>query len=167
MKTPNRYNPVMVILHWLTVLLILSAGFLSDSEGGSSSPIDIHMILGALLIATLAIRLIVRFTTKRPAWANTGNQFLNKLGEWVHVGLYFFAFYILAVGGLIAAQRNLIGYMFGTGTVSSGRVGLIGPLHQLGWFAIVGLLLLHVGGALYHQFIIKDNLLDRMWFGKS
>jgi len=25
---------------------------------------------------------------------------------------------------------------------------------------------LHVGAALYHQFVRKDNLLARMWFGK-
>ena len=163
MNTPNRYNPVMVVLHWLTVLLILGAGLLSDSEG-SSSPINIHMILGSLLLLVLVVRLIVRFATKRPAWANTGNPFLNKLGEFVHIGLYFFAFYILTMGALIASQRNLVGYVLGTGTVSRGNLGLLGPLHELGWFAIVGLLLLHVGGAIYHQFIIKDNLLKRMWF---
>jgi cytochrome b561 len=124
------------------------------------------MILGALLVVTLIIRLIVRFTTKRPEWANTGSQFLNKLGELVHVGLYFCAFFILILGGLIASQRNLIGYVLGTGSVVRVRLGAIGALHHLGWIAIVGLLLLHIGGAVYHQFIIKDNLMDRMWFGK-
>jgi len=163
MNTPDRYNPVMVVLHWLTVILILGAGLLSDSEGGSS-PINIHMILGALLLLVLVIRLIVRFATRRPEWANTGNPFLNKLGEFVHLGLYFFAFYILVLGGLIASQRNLVGYMLGTGSVSRVRLGILGPLHELGWSAIVVLLLLHVGGAVYHQFIIKDNLLKRMWF---
>ena len=167
MNTPKRYHPIMVVLHWLTVILLLGAGFLAEDDGGGRSPIDIHMILGTLLLATLVIRLIVRFATKRPDWANTGNQFLNKLGELVHVGLYFFAFFILALGGLIASQRNLFGYVLGTGSVSHNRVRFIGPLHHLGWIAILGLLALHVGGALYHQFIIKDNLFARMWFGKS
>ena len=81
------------------------------------------------------------------------------------MGLYFFAFLILAFGGLIAAQRNLIGYVMGTGSVLSGRVGFFyGAIHQLGWFGVISLLVLHVGGALYHQFIVKDNLLKRMWF---
>jgi cytochrome b561 len=163
MDTPKRYHPLMVVLHWLTVILILGAGFLS--EAGGSSPISIHMILGAFLLVTMVVRLIVRLTVKRPTWANTGNPFLNKLGEWVHIGLYFFAFYILALGGLIAAQRNLIGYALGSGTVE--RVSRdLRTFHQLGWLAIMGLLLLHIGGAVYHQFIIKDNLLSRMWFGK-
>lgn len=163
MDTPARYNPIMVVLHWLTVILLLGAGLLSDSEGGTS-PINIHMILGSLLLLVLVLRLIVRFTTKRPIWARTGNPFLDKLGEFVHVGLYFFAFYILTMGAVIASQRNLVGYVLGTGPVSRGNLALLRPLHELGWFAILGLLLLHVGGAVYHQFIIKDNLLKRMWF---
>lgn len=162
--TLKRYNPIAVTLHWLTVILILGAGFLSEAEG--RSPISIHMVLGALLLATMIVRLIVRFTTKRPGWANTGNEMLNKLGELVHFGLYFFTFYILAFGGLIAIKRNLIGYLLGNG--SAVRLeGFIIPLHHLGWLAIMGLLLLHIGGAFYHQVILKDNLLGRMGFGKS
>lgn len=156
----------MVVLHWLTVLLMLGAGFLSEDEGGGSSPVNIHMILGVLLLAVLVIRIIVRFATKRPDWAGTGNSFLNRLGELVHIGLYLAAFSILALGGLIASQRNLIGYVLGNGVVSSGRVGFIGALHHLGWVAVMGLLILHIGGALYHQFILKDNLLGRMSFGR-
>jgi cytochrome b561 len=164
MNTPKRYHPLMVVLHWLTVILLLGAGFLSES--GGSSPISLHMILGSLLLVTLIARLIVRFNVKRPVWANTGNPFLNKLGELVHIGLYFFAFYILTLGGLIASQRNLLGYIMGNGSVE--RVSRdLRTFHQLGWLAILGLLLLHIGGALYHQFILKDNLLNRMWFGKS
>ena len=167
MNTIKRYHPIMVILHWLTVILMLGSGFLAGGEGGGRrSPIDIHMILGALLVVILVIRLIARFTFKRPDWANTGNKFLNKLGELVHFGLYFFAFFILIFGGLIASKRDLLGYAFGTGSIVRGRLGLIGGMHQLGWLAIVGLLLLHIGGAFYHQFILKDNLLSRMWFGK-
>jgi cytochrome b561 len=165
MNTLTRYNPAMVVLHWLTVLLILGAGLLSDSEGGGSSPINIHMILGGVLLVVMVIRLILRLTVRRPAWASTGNEFFNRIGELVHVGLYFFAFLILTFGGLIAVQRNLIGYVMGAGPVAQGRVGsFYGALHQFGWFAIVCLLFLHVGAALYHQFIIKDNLLKRMWF---
>ena len=150
----------MVVLHWLTVILIFGAGFLSDGEG--SSFINPHMILGGLLLVTLIVRVIVRFTTKRPAWASTGNPFLNKLGELVHIGLYIAAFSILALGGVIAYQRNIIGSLLGSGDVLRIRLGIVGALHHLGWIAVVGLLLLHIGGALYHQIILKDNLFDRM-----
>lgn len=166
MNTPKRYNPIQVTLHWLTVVLMLGAGLLADGEGGGRSPINIHMILGALLLVVMIIRLIVRFTIKRPAWADTGNKFFNLLGELVHYALYLVVFLILGMGALIANNRNLIGYLMGTGTVTRG-VGLVRIVHQLGWFMAVLLVLGHVGAALYHQFIMKDNLLSRMWYGKS
>lgn len=165
MKTPERYNPAMVVLHWLTVLLLLGAGLLSEDEGGGASPINIHMILGAALLVVMVIRLTLRLTVARPARAGTGSEFLDRLGELVHMGLYFFAFLILAFGGLIALQRNLIGFVVGAGPAVRGEVGfLYGAGHQFGWIGVLALLFLHVAGALYHQFIIKDNLLKRMWF---
>jgi cytochrome b561 len=166
MNLPKRYHPALAVLHWLTVLLMLGAGFLADGEGGGSSPIDIHMILGVLLLIVLVIRVIVRFTTKRPAWADTGNAMLNKFGELVHFGLYGLAFFILGMGGLIAYNRNLFAAIMGASGMTGEGGGLVGIFHQLGWFLAMMLILAHVGGAVYHQFILKDKLMDRMWFGK-
>jgi cytochrome b561 len=164
MNTIKRYNPIQVTLHWLTVVLLLGAGLLSDGEG--NSPINIHMVLGSLLLAVMVIRLVVRFTTKRPEWADTGNKFFNMLGELVHYGLYLVVFLILGMGALIANNRNLFGYLMGTGTATRAANSLV-LIHHLGWFLAVLLVLGHVGAALYHQVILKDNLLSRMWFGKS
>jgi cytochrome b561 len=162
MDTPKRYNPFLVTLHWLTVILMLGAGFLADDHGGP--PIDTHVILGALLLIVLLVRVIVRFTTEPPKWADTGNQLLNLLGSLVHIGLYLAAFLILGLGALIAYNRNLFAYAMGTGAVT-GRAGILGPIHHLGWILAFGLILLHVGAALYHQYILKDNLMARMWYG--
>jgi len=164
MDTPKRYNPVLVTLHWLTVILMFGAGFLAEDEGGRS-PINIHMIFGSLLLLVMLIRLVVRFTTKHPTWADTGNKLLNQLGGLVHLGLYLATFFILGMGALIAYNRNLFAYVLGTGT-AGGRVGFLGAIHHLGWILAMGLILLHVGAAFYHQFILKDNLLARMWYGK-
>jgi cytochrome b561 len=39
--------------------------------------------------------------------------------------------------------------------------------HGLTSSLLLALVALHFGAALYHQFILKDNLLARMWFGKQ
>jgi cytochrome b561 len=39
--------------------------------------------------------------------------------------------------------------------------------HELSWQILLLLIILHVGAALYHQFIRRDNLLGRMWYGSS
>ena len=164
MNTPKRYNPLLVTLHWLTVILMLGAGFLAEDEG--NSPINIHMILGAALLAVLLVRIIVRFTTKQPEWADTGNPLLNQLGGLVHLGLYLVMVFILGFGAVIAYQRNLFAYVMGTGSAIEHVRGFT-RIHHLGWIMAMGLILLHVGAAFYHQFILRDNLLARMWYGNS
>jgi len=42
----------------------------------------------------------------------------------------------------------------------------LGAFHGLSWVLLVLLLLVHVGAALYHQFLRRDGLFGRMWFGK-
>lgn len=164
MNTQKRYHPFLVTLHWLTVLLLFGAGLLSES--GRRSPINIHMVIGALLLLVMVLRVIVRFSTKRPAWAETGNPLLNKLGGLVHLGLYLSVFFILGMGALIAYNRNLFTYLVDASAMV-GRAGFIGKIHHLGWILAVGLILFHVGAALYHQFILEDNLFARMWYGKQ
>lgn len=163
MNTPKRYNPILVTLHWLTVVFMLGAGFLS--EGGGDSPINIHMIFGAILLVIMVARLITRFSTARPAGLDAGNPFFNKIGELTHIGLYLIAFFILGMGGLIAYNRNLFGYLLDSSAQLS-RAGFIGDIHHLGFILALGLVFLHVGAALYHQFILKDKILSRMWYGK-
>ncbi|HSO12056.1 MAG TPA: cytochrome b/b6 domain-containing protein [Anaerolineales bacterium] len=163
MNTPKRYHPLLVTLHWLTVILLLGAGMLSESEGGS--PINIHMVLGTLLLLVMLARVVVRLTTRHPEWADTGSKILNQLGGLVHLGLYLVVFYILGMGALIAYNRNLFAYVMGTGT-AVGRAGFLGGFHQLGWALALLLVFAHVLAALYHQFILRDNLLVRMWYGK-
>ena len=165
MNTQKRYHPFLVTLHWLTVLLLFGAGMLSES--GRRSPINIHMVIGSALLLVMVLRVIVRFTTKRPAWAETGNPLLNKLGELTHLGLYLGVFFILGMGALIAYNRNLFAYLMDPSVAVARRAGLVGGIHQLGWILTVGLVLLHIGAALYHQFILQDNLFARMWYGKQ
>jgi cytochrome b561 len=164
MNIPRRYNPVLVTLHWLTVIFLFGAGMLSES--GRGSPINIHMILGALLLLVMLVRVVVRLTTKHPEWADTGNKLLNQLGGLVHLGLYLATFLILGMGAWIANNNNLFAYAMGTSTTVGRSAGAFGGFHELGWSLVVMLVFLHVGAALYHQFILRDNLLARMWYGK-
>ena len=123
------------------------------------------MFIGAALLVLMVIRIIMRFTTKKPDWADTGHKFLNWLGELVHWGMYLVIFFLFSMGGWLAHSRNVLGYLLNSEAVIRGA-RLPNALHHLGWFMIILLLGLHIAGALYHQFILKDNLLARMWYGK-
>ena len=137
-------------------------------QGGNveSSPIlNIHMIVGITILVLLVVRLIVRWTTKHPEWAGTGNKFLDWIGGLTHFGLYLLTFGMTITGIILANQRGILARVFGVGSTGWGGFGL-GFLHGGIWVLLSLLIILHIGAALYHQFILKDNLLGRMWFGK-
>jgi len=175
--TAKRYHPALVSLHWIVMLLIFATLLFAGEEGeggfalsiGNFPPMGIHMILGITTLVLLAVRLLVRWTTKHPDWASTGTPFLDIVGKLTHFGLYFFTFSITITGIVMAWQRGWFDFIFGFGPTAASfqRGGFsLGAFHGVSWAALFILILLHVGAALYHQFIKKDNLLSRMWYGK-
>jgi cytochrome b561 len=55
----------------------------------------------------------------------------------------------------------------GAGRFARGGRFFLGAFHGASWTLLLLLILLHVGAALYHQFWRRDNLLSRMWFGRT
>ena len=174
-STPARYHPVHVVLHWLMFLLvvmILGVGkfFMPGvpvDNPQKVSMLQIHAYSGGLIAILLVIRLVFRFAVKRPAPADAGNPILNFTAKVVHFLLYL-SLAGMAVSGLGIFQMANLPAIFG-GEVPYPqdfftylpRIG-----HGLTSTFLLLLILVHFGAAMYHQFIRKDNLLSRMWFGK-
>ena len=149
-------------------------GGFPPQEAGQSifSTIGIHMIVGILVLVLLVIRLVLRWTTKHPEWASAGNKFFDWVGNLTHIGLYILTFAMTITGIVLADQRGILARTFGIGTTPTPggfrRGGFsLGFFHGGIWTLLLLLIILHVGAALYHQFILKDNLMGRMWFGKT
>ncbi len=120
----RRYHPAQVILHWLIAALIIITALLAgggEGEGrrraaagvGGISTLGFHMILGLTVLVLLAIRLVVRWRIKAPAWATTGSSLLDRIGRWTHIALYFFAFAVTVTGLILALQTNRLARVFG------------------------------------------------------
>lgn len=173
-EAPKRYHPVHVVLHWLiaimTILAILVGMFMlspAPNTAEKAAPLGFHAVWGIVLFMLLVARLIVRYTLPRPAPATAGNAILDWIGKAVHFLLYF-AVIGMALSGLgIAIQAGLMEVLRGNAPfptdfmVYPPRLG-----HGLTSRLLLGLIGLHFAAAMYHQFIKKDNLLARMWFGK-
>lgn len=173
-ETPKRYHPVHVVLHWLiaimTILAILVGMVVLNpvpDTAGKTRLLQIHALWGGLLALLLAARLITRFTLPRPAPATTGSAFLDFVAKAVHFLLYLGIIGMVVSGLGTAVQADLAGVFRGEAPFPADfmayppRIG-----HGFTALALLGLIGLHVAAALYHQFIRKDNLLARMWFGK-
>jgi cytochrome b561 len=168
-QPPKRYSPLWVTLHWVIALLVFAAFYL----GASTEDIPLaqkvgilrwHMPIGIAVLVLMAVRFVIRLRTPRPEPVTAGNAFLDKVGEWTHYLLYILAVLMPLTGIMLSLAFNLAPVVFGgqgslPRDLSPMLHGLIDPLFAL-------LILLHILAALYHQFIRKDNLLARMWYGK-
>jgi len=167
---PARYNPILVVLHWLIALLVftaLAAGFYVKglpNEPAKWAPLGIHMRIGQIILFLMIARLIIRFVTKRPAPADTGNKLLNMAAGLVH-GLLYIGVIAMAIAGMgIVAQAGLNQ----PGASLPEDFFAFPARYGHGYLAIFLLVLIagHVGAWAYHQFFKKDDLFSRMWFGK-
>ncbi|GAB4505849.1 MAG: cytochrome b561 [Anaerolineales bacterium] len=167
--SPKRYSPLWVSIHWLTALLIFAEFYLGLTSVGlppeAKAPfLRLHMPIGVTLLLLAFIRLFIRWRTPRPEDATTGNRTLDRIGKGTHHLLYILLIFMALAGLGLSIRYNLPSAVFEgqTPVPADLNPGLHGLLFLL--FAL--LILLHIGAALYHQFILRDNLLARMWYGR-
>ncbi|WKZ35209.1 MAG: cytochrome b/b6 domain-containing protein [Anaerolineales bacterium] len=175
MNAPKRYHPVQVTLHWLVVFLVVAAFVMGKSMSGLPNdanklmPLASHMGVGFLTLVVIVTRFITRMKLPKPAHVTAGNAFFDWIGKVVHYALYLLVFLTAVSGMSLSMQAGLVPIVFGGSSAPlpadffdfTARMlhGFIAP-------ALLLLVLLHVGAALYHQFLLKDNLLARMWYEK-
>ncbi len=127
-----------------------------------------HMILANAVLILMTIRLVIRIKTQLPPDADAGFSALNKVAKLAHYALYALVFAMVASGWGMAIAAGLPGIMFGESTTPLPEDLTVFPARVAhGVFASILMLLVfgHFVAALYHQFVRKDKLLARMWFG--
>jgi cytochrome b561 len=171
-----RYHPVLVALHWLLALLILNEllfGWLALSKTPNSDPQKVslllpHMAFGMGILALMLIRLLTRLFTKQPPEADTGIAALNKVGKPTHWVMYAVVIGMSVSGFALSLAAGLPDIVFagsGDPLPADFSVFTARTVHGLLATVLSLLLVLHVAAALYHQFIRRDGLFARMWFG--
>ena len=175
MNAPKRYHPVQVTLHWLVVLLVIAAFVMGKSMSGlpndanKLAPLALHMGVGIFTLLVIVTRFVTRMKLPKPEHATAGNAFFDWVGKVVHYALYLLVFLTAVSGMSLSMQAGLVPIVFG------GSGNPLPPdffeftarmMHGFIVPALLLLVFLHVGAAFYHQFMLKDNLLARMWYGK-
>jgi cytochrome b561 len=177
MKPVVRYHPLLVTLHWaLAVLIIamLGIGFFVLANMPSSDPQKIgvlllHMSVGMLILALMALRFVLRLRTSRPAGAATGTPLLDRLAPILHFGFYLLVLLMVATGyatAILAGLNRIVFQGSGEPLPPSFAGYPTFAVHAVLATVLAGGIVLHIAAALYHhhQFVTKDRLLRRMWF---
>lgn len=166
----TQYSKRMVIVHWLTLVLLIAAWFLGDEldearheAGATIAGYIVHSLVGgAVLLLTLA-RLSFRRKDGTPA--PVGNGLMDKVATGIHHALYTVLF-LLPVSGVLTVVNSDVGkaLLAGDATLLPKKfTGVFAHnVHELLVNVLIVLVVVHVLGAIKHQFIMKDGLMERM-----
>jgi len=173
---PSRYHPALVALHWLLAALVVAAlvlGTFVMKKIPNSSPekleaLRAHMAGGIAILALMAVRFVVRMSSARPVPAKTGSSVLDKLALLNHYGFYVLIAAMAGTGLATAILAGLPSILFGGSGAALPESFAVFPTrvaHGLIAKLLITIMAVHALAALYHQFIRRDGLLGRMWFG--
>ena len=165
----KQYSKRSAFIHWLIFLLVIAALYLghnldeSKNTAQKLSMFPVHFLIGDLVLLLVLLRIYFRKKDGEPAPANA-NPLLNKIAAGTHVLLNLSLIAVTVSGMATAATSGVIE------ALKKGDPNLIPDFekvdakefHEL----FIGIMLLlvafHVVAALYHQFVVKDNLLRRI-----
>ena len=171
----TKYNICIRFLHLIIaigVILQLSIGFFFDdvfSQWHGSFFMTMHKSIGlslAILIITLIIVRLVSCKRPYPSNISTINRVLATI---VHWGLYLSVFSMSSTG-FIASQLFhspwQFFYWFNVPLLLPQNISLgskIFSWHPWIAYILLALVLIHILAALYHRFIIKDKIMQKMF----
>jgi cytochrome b561 len=174
----TRYTRTAVVLHWVLALgLIGLIGFGVYMTSLPFSPARLklynwHKWAGMTILALSVLRLIWRLTHRPPALPTAIAQQMPAWQHWAHHGthhlLYVLFFAVPLLGWAYSSAAGFPVVWFGVWPLpdwvspSPELAEVLKPLHRLSAFALAGLIVLHVGAALKHQWLDRDGLLSRM-----
>lgn len=176
-ETPvSRYHIALRSLHWIIAVLVilqLSVGLLALSEmpndDGKLIPLLGHVSVGLAIGVLMVLRIIARFTTRKPPPAAAGNAVFNGMRRLTHFLFYVVVLSMISTGIGLALGADLFPILYGAGGTLPADFHAFPPHegHEIFARVLLVLIFLHVIGALYHQYVLKDRLLARMGFGRQ
>ncbi|HEY4801527.1 MAG TPA: cytochrome b [Paraburkholderia sp.] len=170
--TDSRYDLVARLLHWLIVALVAAQfviGWTMPDVHRDTRPegeIAWHLGVGSALIAAMACRLIWRATHRPPPVDQT--PLMRAVASLTHVGLYGLLVAVPVLGWINASSRAWAVTLFAAiplpalSPAGSSFGHAMGDVHSVLAWVLFALICLHVAAALFHRFVLNDQILQRM-----
>ena len=173
-NTTSSYGGMAKSLHWiisLAVIGLLIAGAIMTNLEDSPTKFTIysvHKFTGLTVLSLMVIRIVWTSMNPKPLLP-PGSKRWEKIAEHaVHYSFYLLLILMPVSGWIMSTAAGYNPHFFGLelpapGIAESEPVAeFFGWVHFVTAWTLFGLLLLHVGAALQHHFIKKDNILKRM-----
>lgn len=162
------------LLHWLMAAgiatsMVLGWVMVNLPPGAAQFQLySLHKSLGITLLALVALRLLWRWINVTPPLPESLPRHERWLARAGHRGLYALMLLMPLSGYVINSAANFPLNVFGLFqipnlTPASESLGEVASLLHLTFFwGFVVVLTAHIGGALRHHFVLRDNILRRM-----
>lgn len=177
-NTTTGYTGTAKALHWTIVALLIvqfiAAWTMPDIKRDTKPDtlINLHISVGVLILFVAVLRLTWRAGHPEPPPEDGLPPWRVQSARAVHWLLYALLFVLPVLGWLNASWRGFPVIMFGLelpkllATRAPGG-GWTGDVHALlATYGLLTLVGLHVAAALYHYFIRRDGVLQRMLPGR-
>ena len=174
----TQYSKRIVIIHWLTLALLIAAWYLGDSlaEATDESKATligyiVHIAVGGTVLLLTLSQLYFRRKDGKPL-VLVDKPIYQAVAKGVHYLLYTVLF-VLPVSGVVIILTSKAGAALLAGDAN--RLPKEHDFHNVFAHAVheqlvnvlIVLVVLHVLGAIKHQFIMKDGLMQRMMLRKK
>jgi cytochrome b561 len=170
----SRYTGVAIALHWLIAIAIVASfavGLYMHDLPLSPQKLKIyswHKWAGVTIFLCVVLRLVWRLLHRPPELPSAMPAWQRKAAEATHVLLYLLMFAVPLSGWLMSSAKGFQTVWFGVLPLpdlldKNKELGdLLQEVHELLNFTMAGLVLAHLGAALKHHFIDRDDILTRM-----
>lgn len=176
-EAQQHYDRVARILHWtIGTLIILNivGGILHEPLEGVVNVMPIHKSIGLLVLGLSLVRLGWRLTHPAPPLPAAMPRWEKAAAHGLHWSFYLLMIALPMTGWIFTSAGDRPLSFFGLFDMPKFAVVKDTPLYigthnaheKLGilWAALI---LLHVGAALRHHYMLKDGVLGRMWRGPA
>lgn len=168
----QRYTTVAVWLHWLIAVLIIAnitLGIFSDPLGKLISGLmNIHKSIGLTVLALSVIALIWRITHRPPSMPSSMSPGMQRAAKAMHHILYVLMVLLPLSGWIMSSAGprplnwfnvfDVPKFAVERGDAIVTAAGFHGELGLIFGLLAVG----HIGAALWHHFVRRDQLIARM-----
>ena len=173
MKSSNaRYGSVAITIHWLTAAIILAlfaTGLLAAGQADPEAKLALlrfHVPLGSAGLVLTLLRILWWWAgDHRPDLPSNQPHWQKFVAHAVHFALYAVILLLASSGIATLVLTGALPAIIAGTTLPDLETVLPRLVHGVASKLMLGLLALHIGAALSHQFIRRDHLLARMGVG--
>lgn len=177
-NTRDEWGSVSKLLHWAVLAMVLAMAYLGLTMGdlpngpGKAATYALHKSIGLTLLAVMLLRLAWRLWAGAPAPVAGTPRWQAHVARLTHWGLYALLLAMPLSGWILNSAAGAPLQWFGLVSVPAlggqdeGLREIAEEAHELLFWTLVALALVHVAAAVYHHLFARDATLLRMLPGR-